>query len=485
METGRYGWGERQLSRLLAVCGFALFGWMLAYAYQNTANFFESAGTIVLLGIVALAVSVLLAFVLGRYAGRAVSLTVIVLLAAGLRLLWVLNADTPPVSDFLDMHEAALSAAAGDFSFGTNEYFTRWTYQIGFALYEALVIKLFGPSLLVLQSFQILFQLGTLLVIYGMAVRAFGETSAKGAALLYALYVPNILMCSVLTNQHISVFFYVLGLFVVMRRRFSGKTDWLLAGLCFGLANLMRPLGSFFLVGFIVYAVLFLLVPGIRERRWPALAAKCVGLLAVYWLVQQAAGAALVQTGVTPYPLESREPYWKFVVGLNPATNGGWSYDDTVLVQQVPIGEERNRLELELVKERLADKRQVAALLVSKAKTMWGGDDSAPMWSMPDQDRPELRGKLIRSERIEYVLLAFLGLVAATLIAVRGASAEASLLVLLLLGYAALHLVIEVQTRYRYDIFPCVFILAGFGLSVLAGGFRRKPPDVSTSEPVS
>lgn len=44
---------------------------------------------------------------------------------------------------------------------------------------------------------------------------------------------------------------------------------------------------------------------------------------------------------------------------------------------------------------------------------------------------------------------------------------------LLLLGYAALHIVIEMQTRYRIDIFPCVFILQSFGASVLMDSFKR------------
>jgi len=286
--------------------------------------------------------------------------------------------------------------------------------------------------------------------------------------------VPNIMMCSVLTNQHISVFFYFLGIYALVRRGFRGKSDWLLAGLCFGLGNLMRPLGSFFLAGFLAYIVLFKLVPRIRERKWPALAARTVGLLVVYAAVQQLAGFALVQTGVTTYPLSSQEPYWKFMVGLNPHTNGGWSYDDDVYVLQFPLGEERNQAELEVVQERMQDKRQLVDLLVNKTKAMWGDADSAPIWSLPEQAKPMLEKKLIQAERIQYVLLALFGLVTMSLMAYRGGTAEAYLFLLLLLGYAAIHIVIEVQTRYRFDIFPAVFVLQASGLYAMLDAFQRR-----------
>ncbi|PYI52600.1 glycosyltransferase family 39 protein [Paenibacillus flagellatus] len=469
------GTGAHVLTRVLAVFGVALFGWMLWHSAANTAVFFDGGWTIALAMLGSIAAALLLTSVADRWMKRLPFVAVLLLATVGLRLAWVLAVDTQPVSDFLDMYAAGVSAANGDVSFGTNDYFSRWVYQLGFAFYEALLIKLFGNSLLMLKLFNIAFQAGTALVIYRTAALAFNDTCGKMAALLYALYVPNILMCSVLTNQHVSTFLYFLGLMLLIGRSFSGKAGWLFVGLCFGVGNLMRPLGSFFLLGFVAYVVLIRLVPSIRERKWPALAAKTIGVLAVYWLVQQGASFALVQSGVTPYPLSSQEPYWKFMIGLNPQTNGGWSYEDTLYVLQFPLGEERNRAELELLKERLRDKRQVAELFVSKTKTMWGADDSAPLWSMPDQDRPALQKKLIRAERIEYLTMALFGLIAMAVLAIRGrGSPEASLYMLLLLGYAALHVVIEVQTRYRFDIMPCVFVLQSFGLYAAYAVFKRR-----------
>ena len=43
----------------------------------------------------------------------------------------------------------------------------------------------------------------------------------------------------------------------------------------------------------------------------------------------------------------------------------------------------------------------------------------------------------------------------------------ALLLSFLLCGYYAVHLIVEVQARYRYFLLPTVFVLAGYGLALL------------------
>jgi 4-amino-4-deoxy-L-arabinose transferase-like glycosyltransferase len=464
----------------LALCGIVLFGWMFGFSYGNAAGFFPPIGavspgvTVGLLVAGAAAVTLLAAYWASRRLRTAAYVGLLLLLTISIRLVWVFLVPTLPVSDFQDMYAGALEAASGNAAFGHNEYFTRWVYQFGFTMYEALVIKLFGPQLIALKLFNVLFQAGTALLVYRSAALAFNETSGRIAGLLYAVYVPHIMMGSVLTNQHISTFFFTLAFYLLIRRRFTGAYVWLAVGLCLGIGHLMRPLGSFFVVGFVAYVVLFRLVPAIREREWAALAVRTAGVLAVFWIVQHGASAALTQSGIAEHPLGNREPYWKFMVGLNPETNGGWSYEDDMYALRYPAGEERNQAELALLKERLKNGSEVAELFVRKAKAMWGDEDSAPLWSLYGVDGEGLKPLLTRIERIEYVLMALFGLIAMTVIAFRGGSSEACLYLLLLLGYAALHIVIEIQTRYRFDIFPCIFVLQSFGAAAVLEAIRKR-----------
>ena len=57
------------------------------------------------------------------------------------------------------------------------------------------------------------------------------------------------------------------------------------------------------------------------------------------------------------------------------------------------------------------------------------------------------------------------------------------LITIFLLGYAAAHILIEVQTRYRFDIMPAFMILQGYGIYLvttkLSTLFRKKNKEIT------
>lgn len=469
------------VTRGLLALGATFFAWTAIQAWRNTtAQWTGSPGATAGLLLLAAAVLLLLGFAVNRYLSRVQAVAVLVVLAAGVRLWWIAYVDTQPVSDFLDMYTAARQAARGDFSFGTSDYFTRWVYQLGFTLYEGFVLRLFGDHLLVLKLFNVIFNTGIVLLVYAIAAQVFGEWCGRAAGLSFALYVPQIMMCSVLTNQHISTFFFFLGAYLcVVEHDRPSAYRWALIGGCFALGNLMRPLGGVFVAGYLAFVVLY----GLWARRadpgpvWRRLAAAA-GVVAVYFALLQSASWALQATGVTPYPLSNPEPYWKFMVGVNPETTGGWSQADTDYVLQYPLGEARDEAERRLFLERLEDKPALARLLLRKLEVMWGAEDSAFMWSMWQQDRPRLQRLAIQGERIGYLLAAGFGFIAmATRLFARRRDPEDeplfTLLLILLLGYAAIHIAIEIQTRYRMDMMPGLFILQSYGVYWLGATLTR------------
>ncbi len=482
------------MTRLLVFLGVIFFAWMTYQAFRNTATWTGSNWTTAGILLLAAIVMIVLGYAVNRYLTRTQAIAAVLVVAAGLRFGWILYVDTQPVSDFLDMYSAAQSAVRGDFSFGTSEYFTRWVYQLGFTIYEALLLSLFGDSLMVLKVFNVLFNTATAAVIYATAARLFGEWSGRAAALAFALYVPQIMMCSVLTNQHISTFFFFLGMYLAVRdQREASWYRWVLIGLCFGAGNLMRPLGSAFVAAYLAFVILYGLLPrregAIAIPQWKTLV-KAIGVAVVYLIVQQAASLSLQTSGVTPYPLANSEPYYKFMVGVNPVTNGGWSLEDNMYVTQYPSGEERNEATRRLLMERLENKPQLVELLVRKLKIMWGDEDSAYMWSLWQQDRPELQRFMIQGERIGYLLMSVFGLIAmvSLLFAKRKKDRDVPtypLFVLLVLGYATIHIAIEIQTRYRMDIMPALFILQSYGICrmcVRIGTLRITSPQAPDKE---
>ncbi|MEI7027778.1 ArnT family glycosyltransferase [Paenibacillus sp. y28] len=467
--------GRKLTYRIVVSAGAVFFALLLWFAAQNTGGFLLSGlgwqKASLLLGGSALVL--VLAAAAAERMNRIVYLGLLLALAAALRYVWVVSMDTPPVSDFLDMHQAALQAAAGDYSFGTNAYFSRWIYQLGFAMAQAVMVKWFGPSLLALKLWNAALSTGTVLLVYGIGRTVLNEAAGRAAALCLAIYVPNIIMCSVLTNQHLSTFLFAAGLYAVLHWRLADWYSWALIGLLFGLGNIVRPLGGFYLAGLAVYAVVFLLLPWARRGRVLVLL-RLAGVIVIYMLVQQFVSWAFIAGGITPYKLSNPEPYWKLVAGLNAETTGGWSWEDEQEVLRYPLGEARSEAELAIIRERMADKEALLELLGRKFVLMWGGEDAAPVWSLWGMEEPGLKMRLIALERVMYTLMAAFGLLGLLACLYRGAEEKGqALLILLLLGYALLHLAIEIQTRYRFDVMPLLLIPGAYGLSLAADGIKR------------
>lgn len=459
------------LTKLFAICGGAFFTLAFIFSYQNVSRNYESQAWF-LLNIFILAFMVAIIFIITtRYFSTRVFLILLILSGVGARLWWILYIPTAPHSDFYVMYEGAKQAAEGNYSFTTTGYFTRWPYQIGFTLYEALLIKIFGANLIVLKLFNIIFGMGISILIYLISKKVFNETTGRIAALLYTFYIPNIIYSSVLTNQYISTFLFLLGLYFLLGRELSGKYSWILVGLLIGLGNVFRPAGVLFILGIVVFVLLFKVYP-FRKKESLSFVKKLIGIVVTYILVQQFVSMSIIYSGVSDLGLSSQDPYWKFVVGLNDETVGRYSRADDQFVSQFPLGEERKNAELELIKERIEDKSNLVSLLYKKFKLFWGGTDASIYWSLEGLEHPELNYYLTKFEQLSYLVLMFFGV--GTLFLLDRKNTLASLFVILLGGYVVIHSLVEIQTRYRFDILPIIFILVGFGIHSIVQPFAKK-----------
>ncbi|MUT64480.1 glycosyltransferase family 39 protein [Paenibacillus sp. NEAU-GSW1] len=467
--------------RTLLAIGCILFGVAAVSSFFNSAFILGSPITATFGAIFAFAVAIGAAFGINRLAASRPSakvwpIAIVLTSAFSVRLAWILWIDTPPASDFLFMYNAALSAAAGDFSFNNTEYFSAWVYQMGFTMYEALIISVFNDPMLVLKLVNVMLGTGAVGLVYAAAAAAFNKQSALIAALFCAFYVPNIMMSSVLSNQHLSMFFFMLGCLLAVKS-WRNRSAWLFIGLCFGLGQLFRPIGTIYLIALVIFVLLYELLPKLKikePRLWLATVSKLAGAVAIFYLLQMIVSASFMQAGYTEYPLSSREPYWKFVVGLNTETDGQWSLEDAKHVLNYKLGEERDQAELAIVKERLADKGAVAALFARKLYLFWGAKDDAAYWSLSEMNRPALNNTVVAIERATYIAMSVFGLFALLFLFRERKVSAAALFLLLAIGYALIHLAIEIQARYRLDIMPAYIVLQSYGVFRLQLWMQRK-----------
>ena len=140
----------------------------------------------------------------------------------------------------------------------------------------------------------------------------------------------------------------------------------------------------------------------------------------------------------------------------------------------------------ETVKERLSvGPVRLARLMWDKCQLMWA-DNEYMFWGFGHLDHSApLIGPLTVGQGVNllcywdkggYLLLFALALCALARRLVSRRPVPSSLLpVLIFCGYFAVHLLIEVQSRYRYFLMPAIAILAGWGLSwLLTRPWRRE-----------
>ena len=411
--------------------------------------------------------------------------------AFAVRGLFVLLIPAEPVSDFQIMYDAACELARGNNIMNDSDYFQWWPYQSAFVAWMALWIRLFGVGVGFFQVMNCLCGAGCAVLVYALAGRFASPQGARAAGVLYLLYPGSVFLAPVLTNQHLSELLLLAALYIVTggkdefrTRAFRGGA----AGLLLALSNAIRPSAVV-----VVLAVLVLLI--LELFRWKELgrsgllaaAAEAVAIAAVYFLTGEGLSLLFRDTGLNRYGLVNNVPQWKFSLGLNQESSGGYSGADADRVFAAGSVAQIQETARQLLKERLADLTpdRLFALFLRKIRAMWG--EFEPIWWAVTQnvtDGYAARGQMelliwwqSKFERLSsgiYIadsLLIAAGCIRAAMKEEKGRDA-ALLLTLAALAYFCAHLFIEVQARYRTLLFAVVIPLAAIGtdwLGSLAG----------------
>lgn len=394
---------------------------------------------------------------------------------------FALHFETEQQTDFLVMLQAAQDINEGDLSFNQNAYWHWFAYQTPFAIYEALMLRLSGGSLLPLLLVGALAMAGTNLLVYLMARRVSGSAAAGlFAALAYLAYPGPYVQANVLSNYHASTFLLLWGAYLILTAlsRGPGWRAWALAaggGIVLQFGNLARPSGIVVCAALVAASALTPVIRRRRGRSWRPLGrslALCALALALYALVAAGAGAGVKASGINPAGVANNLPEWKFVLGLVPQAQMGSTLTDIDAYGAAPnpqapaIAEER----LERAIRDLP--QQWRAVLRQQTANMWALNDSARLafwpelasaglYGVPDRTTATWAYLMVSGER--GLFLPIMALAAAGVMLVnrrRAWNRWAVFLACLVVAFVAAHLVIEVMPRYRYLVMPAVFALA-------------------------
>lgn len=445
--------------KLIALCTAAFVLCMLAAAVCVLNGVSAKSALALVLCLAAFALAALGAcLAAGRLPERALPILVTAA-ALCLRLPFALLPAQKQVSDFALLYDAAVSLAGGDASVLAGEYFLRWGYQIPFVLYEALVVRL-GGGVTALRVLNVLWMSGSAWLVYMLARRLAGPRAGFAAGALYAIYPGALAMAAVLTNQHISLFFCLLGIWLAVehgpfsdtgtsaRRVLCGAA----AGLSLALANLMRPESVLVLASAVVTALVLLISRRAGARR---LALPLAAVFAAYFVLCFAASAAITASGIAPGGTGNSRPEWKLVLGLDTESGGGYSEANEYILD-IEDDTERRAAARAAISASLESCDDLAGFFWGKVEGIWGAQEDLSFISggLP------LASVLLIAERAAFLLAAALAALGCILALRRGAGAAELMSMCMVSAAFVCYLFIEIQPRYRYGTVPFVFILA-------------------------
>lgn len=446
------------------LCGFTLWG-SLSLVPQALLFF-----------VLAVPVFALLAFFAYRYQGPRFLLYLLII-ALIARIIGVLILHPTPDSDFLTQYNAAVSITHGNFSFNRANYFTTYPYQVGFSVYQAILLRLIN-SIWWLRLVNVVLSTASVWLVYALAQKLTASRfTAQFAGMVYALFATPIAYNGVLTNNIPGTFLTLLSLYLVVQaeKRSLGWLWILLGGLLLSLSNFLRPDGLALFVAIAAYFVFGLFTPQWRTKLLH------IAIIAVAYLGCNAALSGVVKTtGLSPLGMAVQNSYWKFSVGLDMSNNG--AYSPRVVARTDMLTKKKHLSQTAASKQitfenlrtlRRAGIGPVTRMAISKQNIFWFGQGGL-LFPLADLKQSHPRwADWLNQLNTAWILWVFIFSLLALYPLWRSGYSPQLLLVFFVFTFTLVNLLTEVQYRYSFSVQPMLFIMAGIGLEWVLGKGHR------------
>ncbi|MDD6483888.1 MAG: glycosyltransferase family 39 protein [Clostridiales bacterium] len=362
-------------------------------------------------------------------------------------MLWKIE----PESDFALTYELSrLLAATPPDRWGTaldecgTIYNTIWSAHMPFIIYQSAIVRLFGPSVIMLGMVNALWGTVECAVAAALAKCLFGAAQGANALLFMAFNPVCIFFTPVLSNQHPAVCFFLMAVYVLCRRPF-GKL-WLgalLAGIMLAIGQLLRPEMSAAAAGLTVYII----YEGICDKKKLYSLLCCVLLLMSFFVLPATVDKELSDEGIIHNSMLEQNMKYKIAVGLDKETEGGWSAENEALLY------DEDKLDA-VFNQRL--RNLSPPLLIRKVIYQFGS--YVYTWSMKSEEHPVITSLAVR--RAASAMMGMLCVFACMTMVFDNEKRRSIAALFMTLGvYMAVYALIEVQVRYNYTVIPIITIL--------------------------
>ena len=371
-----------------------------------------------------------------------------------IRLGVILLVETPVISDFKMMYDAALEIVSGTDSYKSMSYFITWGYQMGHVLYQAVLLNIIN-SVFFLKFVNCIITSLTVVFVYLISRRICSDRSAKISSILYSIFLFPLLLNTVLTNQFLPVLLILIALYILLNINFKKKfiVSSVVVGILLGLSNIFRSETIVIIFSILLYfGFLF-----ITKVDWKKLIISFLIIFMGYYVVFNGTSLLLKATGVSPSGLDILNSSWKFVVGFNYESNGMYTDEDASLYSRDSEAADKEAI------KRITQFEKIPLHFLKKTKVLWFNSDLS--WSI---SMDEVYYKTLNIINQLWIILFNILAVCSTFRFIKlKFYKEHVLMCLILLVYFGVYLLIEVMPRYAYSLQVFEAIIIGVSLDYI------------------
>lgn len=390
-----------------------------------------------------------------------IKVLLLLLIAFFIRLWWILNVISVPVSDFETMYSAAKDLLNGDYSaFRGFNYLARFPHLVCSTLYMAFMIMIFPAShLFAMKIVNVILSIISLILLYKLSNYFLKHEKVKlGVILLGSIFPAFISYSSTYCTENIAIPLFLFTMLLFMN---ACKTNdigkWLLCGIMLSISNLFRAVGIIFLIAFVIYIFVFT-----KENKFRNSATIIFVMLFTTFTVS----LFLMSVDIIKKPLwQGVEPSFATLMlkGSNVESGGRWNLEDAQFVEENLENKNLSKMCIEKaitrIKEMMAKDRVL--FFGYKFLSQWSvGDFSGTYWATLGTGN-EIVGIVPRNFQVifsVFILLSFLS------VFTKNTNVNTTIMYILLCGFGLAFLIIETQQRYSFVCSWVFVILATQGI---------------------
>ncbi|MGF9963879.1 glycosyltransferase family 39 protein [Bacillus rhizoplanae] len=409
---------------------FLFFGYSFWFSFEEVSNIFDtnSSSLVIILGVCIILILLATSILQYRFTSKQFILFLISSTVV-LRFLSIVSIGAPLEGNAKVMYEAAKQIGQGAIGFSGIDI-----TQLPFIMYESFFIHFFGDATFVLKVCNILYCAATAFFIYQLASTLFHEECGRIAAMLYALCIPNIVLCSVLTNEHLATCLFYFACYLLIHKGLSHPYMWGVAASLFAVSNIIRPLGLFLIMVLVMYLIVVEVLQSTERKK---VLFKIVGVCVIFYGVHYGVGYALEKSSSLQH-----------------------TFTHNRYVQSVLVGENEKTTEQE-------KKEYTVDFINKKLKKIEMDRFSSIRMSLEKLQKPEIQNTLIKVGYIIYMVISMFSAIAMLhLLFQKQGNGSYMFFLFVFVGYLFTKFM-NIHTVYDGMLVPSLLILQSYGIYMI------------------